>query len=161
MNDAGFVAAMQRGIERFVDYRDSIPFLRAGYTRMLLSKCDAYELIAMQWAAGSQSPIHDHGDSRCWIVTLEGNLDVENFQRLDDGSAAVARLERRERMRVTAGELDHRYNRNELHRVRNTGTASTFSLQLYAAPLVEYTVVEESTGIARFVPSIYDAAFEL
>ena len=161
MDDARFLAAMRDGIARFSEYRSSVPSLRFGYTRLLLSKCAEYELVAMQWSAGSESPIHDHGDSRCWIVLLEGSLDVENFQRTDDASGHVATLERRESIRVNAGDLDHRFNRNELHRVRNSSDAGCYSLQLYAAPLTTYTVVEEGSGICRAVPSIYDAAFNL
>ncbi|MDE2481509.1 MAG: cysteine dioxygenase family protein [bacterium] len=155
-----FVAAMQRGMARFADYRALMPNVARAYTRTLLEKRDDYELVAMLWAPASRSPIHDHGDSRCWVVVLEGAIDVDNYERLDDDER-TPNLRPTSNERVARGSIDHRLNDRELHRVQNRTDAPAFSLQLYASPLGEYTIADDLTGLWRRMPSHYDAIFDL
>lgn len=161
MRDATLVAAMRTGIAEFARYRDSVPLIPLSYTRTLLRKTSGFELVAMQWAAGSVSPIHDHGNSRCWVVIVEGTLDVESFERLDDGTGPIAQLGPPSRAVVPAGGLDYRMNWRELHRVRNPGNTSSYSLQVYAAPQDEYVVIDDETyHCSRAFPK-YDTTFNL
>ncbi|HEV7179558.1 MAG TPA: cysteine dioxygenase family protein, partial [Candidatus Baltobacteraceae bacterium] len=127
----------------------------------LLHKTDAFELVAMHWAPGSVSPIHDHGASRCWVVMLEGALDVDNYDRLDDGSEPKALIRMSSHVRVARGELDHRLNWRELHRVRNASDASAFSVQVYAAPQFDFTIVDGDSFECRRVLAKYDAVYDL
>lgn len=157
VRNAEFISALREGRERFAQYRSSVPFIERSYSRTCLMRNDAFELVAMQWAPGSLSPIHDHGDSRCWVVILEGALDIDNYDRLDDLSGPHADVKHASSMHLTAGQLDHRYNRRELHKVRNTGEQSTYSLQLYAAPLTHYITVDESTGLCGRLEAAYEA----
>ncbi len=154
MRDARFVQAMHDGLRSFEQYRSDVPLQPLGYTRTLLRKTAEFEIVVMQWAAGSSSEIHDHGASRCWVVILDGELEVHNFDRIDRDER-VADLRPGGVSRLVAGDLDHRLNRRELHRVYNRGSRSAYSLQLYAAPLTEYTIVDERTyrcerGVARY-----------
>ncbi len=160
MGNARFVDAMKMGIARFAEYRSIIPVTQ-GYTRTLLLKTPEFELVAMRWAPGSLSPIHDHGNSRCWVAILQGALDIENYDRLDDGFNPTANLQHTFDVHLKAGELDHRLNWRELHRVRNSTRESAFSLQLYAAPQEQYTVVDpETMHCGRALPT-YDSLFDL
>lgn len=161
IRDAEFIAALRAGHARFTDYRDAVPFVENSYTRACLIRNDRFEMIAMCWAPGSVSPIHDHGDSRCWVVILEGALDVDNYERLDDLHGEIADIKHLSSMRLESGTLDHRYNRRELHKVRNTQPDSTYSLQIYAAPLTYYTTVDETTGRCGRLEAKYEAVFDL
>ncbi len=143
MANHDFVEAMLRGIECFGEYRDTMPFAAGGYTRTRLQRHAEFEIVAMLWAPGSRSPIHDHGDSRCWVVMLDGKLDVENFERLDDGRNAVAELRALVPSRLTPGAIDRRSGPKELHRVSNPFERPAYSLQLYAAALGAYTIVDD------------------
>ena len=161
MNEPEFVAAMRSAIADFSKYRSSIPTIPQSYSRLLLRKTNAFELVAMQWSAGAVSPIHDHGESRCWVVMLDGALDVENYDRVDDGLSSTATLVRTADMRLTPGVLDHRLNWRELHRVRNASPQSVYSVQLYAAPQIDYAVVDEATMLCRRAFPTYDSTFDL
>ena len=161
MNELEFVAAMRAAISEFSRYRDAIPTIPQSYSRLLLRKTGAFELVAMQWSAGAVSPIHDHGESRCWVVMLDGVLDVENYDRVDDGLSSKATLVRTEDMRLKPGDLDHRLNWRELHRVKNATPQPVYSVQLYAAPQIDYAVVDETTMLCRRALPAYDSAFEL
>lgn len=160
MSNRAMVDAMLRGMAHFDRYRASLPLLPGGYTRTLLQKTGDFELVGMHWAPGSLSAIHDHGDSRCWVVVMEGMLDVDNYDRHDDGGLQ-ADLTHGSSIEVVRGDLDHRLNRRELHKVRNTRDCSAYSLQLYSPSLTEYTVVNEQTGICSKAAALYDAVFDL
>lgn len=161
VKDAEFIAALRLGRERFGEYRGAIPRIERSYTRTRLMRSDRFELVAMQWASGALSPIHDHGTSRCWVVILEGALEIDNYERLDDLSGPRAILEHVSSTHVNAGQLDHRYGQRELHKVRNAGAESTYSLQLYAAPLTHYTTVDESTGLCGRLEAAYESVYDL
>lgn len=155
------VDAMLRGIESFDRYRDSLPFIPAGYTRTLLLKRPEFELVAMQWSPGSTSAIHDHGTSRCWVMVMDGTLDVENFDRKDDGTGDRADILLASSVVIGRGELDHRLNWRELHRVRNIRERSAYSLQLYSPTLVQYHTIDEHGGYTHVVPALYDFTLDL
>ncbi|MDP9110016.1 MAG: cysteine dioxygenase family protein [Candidatus Eremiobacteraeota bacterium] len=161
IQDAELITAMRAGVEGFARYRASIPLIPQSYSRTLLVKTAAFELVAMQWSVGSVSPIHDHGNSRCWVATLEGALDVESFDRLDDGTKPVAKIGPCTRAIVGPGALDFRLNWRELHRVRNAGNASAYTLQIYAGPQSEYVVVDEETLQCSPAFPKYDSTFVL
>lgn len=154
MANHDFVEAMLHSIGRFGEYRDTMPFAAGAYTRTRLQRTAEFEIVAMLWAPGSRSPIHDHGGSRCWVVMLDGNLDVENFERLDDGTGAVANLRSFAPSQLTPGAIDRRSGPNEFHRVGNPFERPAYSLQLYAAPLGAYTIVDDG-GLTR--PSLAQA----
>lgn len=151
---------MDVGAGAFERYRSALPILTGGYSRTLLRKTADYELVAMLWTPGCRSPIHDHADSRCWVLVLEGAIDVANFERLDDGEER-ANLRATGAASLCAGARDHRLNWRELHRVGNSTAENAYSLQLYAPRLTTYRVVEEETQEVRFVPARYDAVFDL
>ena len=152
--------ALQRGAAAFSRYRHEMPVLAGAYSRTLLEKTNDYEMVAMVWAPGCKSPIHDHGNSRCWVFVLEGTIDVANFERVDAGGD-VAELTAAGTAKLTAGERDCRLTWRELHRVGNTTAENAYTLQIYAPRLTAYHVVDETTGAVREVPGLYDATFIL
>ena len=160
MHEPSFADAMRRGVFAFDRYRVTMPHIPRAYSRTLLARTDEYELVSIHWAPGCVSAIHDHGASRCWVVLLEGTLEIDNFDRLDDG-AEIARIHHASSATMRQGQLDHRLNWRELHRVRNTARASAYSLQLYAAPLTQYTIVNERTHACTRVASYDNASFQL
>jgi len=159
MDDAEFVAAMVRGAHCFQQYRKRLPHIPYAYTRTRLLATPRFELVAMQWAPGAVSPIHDHGDSRCWVLLLEGSLDVENFLRNDEGEAP--RIQRAEHLCLSADDLDHRLGPRELHRVHNLTSQNTYSLQLYATPIAKYSVFDERTNDRRSATATCDLELSL
>ena len=160
MNDRTMVDAMLRALEGFQRYRDVLPFVPAGYTRTLLQKTADFEMVAMLWAPQSVSAIHDHGDSRCWVLMIAGALDVDNYDRLDDREAR-ADIVHSGSIVVERGELDHRLNWRELHRVRNARPESAYMLQIYSPLLRTYCVVNEHTRMTLSVQALYDSIYDL
>ena len=158
MGNRDFSRAMERFAGAFKAYRDRLPSVAHAYSRARLALTPAFEIVAMNWAPQSLSPIHDHGDSRCWVLMLEGRLDVQNYScEAADVAAGVVRLREADRLALSAGDVDHRLGPTELHRVHNpSNECSAFSLQLYARPLSTYSVVDARSHVRRLVTAVCD-----
>jgi predicted metal-dependent enzyme (double-stranded beta helix superfamily) len=156
MDDAEFCRAMERFANAFGEYRTRLPAIPYAYSRTRLLLTPRYEIVAMHWSPGSTSPIHDHGRSHCWVLVLEGTLQVENYLR--DGEPGTSPLVLREAGRIILrpGDVDYRFGPDELHRVSNPQTGSAFSLQLYAAPMARYTVIDAHSRENRVVDAVCD-----
>ncbi|HEY1654311.1 MAG TPA: cysteine dioxygenase family protein [Candidatus Tumulicola sp.] len=152
LGDETFAAAMKRFADAFPAYREHLPRIPYAYSRTRLFATPAFEIIAMSWAPQSISPIHDHGPSRCWVLMLEGTLDVQNFTCSDPARDGPLEIAATQRLTLRSGDVDHRLGPSELHRVGNPhATDRAVSLQLYAAPLSTYCVVDARSHVRRTV----------
>jgi cysteine dioxygenase len=152
---------MQRAALAFSQYRSQLPQIPYAYTRTRLIERPHFEIVAMQWAAGSVSPIHDHGASRCWVLMLEGTLDVENFERDVEIKSQNISMRPNGKLTLKADDIDSRYGPTELHRVVNSSSESAYSLQLYATPIATYNVFDEHTNTSRVVTATCDFVIDL
>jgi predicted metal-dependent enzyme (double-stranded beta helix superfamily) len=161
LGDPEYVSAMQRAALAFSKYRSQLPTIPYAYTRTRLIERPHFEVVAMHWAAGSVSPIHDHGASRCWVLMLEGTLDVENFERDLDAETTAVSMRPSGTLKLKRDDIDSRYGPTELHRVINSGSESAYSLQLYAAPITTYNVFDEHANASRIVTATCDLVIDL
>ncbi|MBV8374987.1 MAG: cysteine dioxygenase family protein [Candidatus Eremiobacteraeota bacterium] len=156
MDDAELRSVMERFANEFNEYRSRLPAIPYAYSRTRLLVTPRYEVVAMQWSPGATSPIHDHGRSRCWVLMLEGTLEVENYRRECEAATDPIGLRETGRIVLRPGDVDYRVGPHELHRVTNPATQSAFSLQLYAEPIARYTVVDAHTLASRVVDAVCD-----
>lgn len=163
MGDGEFACAMKRFADAFPAYRHRLPFVPRAHTRTRLMRTPAFEVVAMNWAPQSSSPIHDHGPSRCWVLMLEGRLDVQNYAcAAEDAGAGTVRLRKTEHLELATGDVDHRLDPTELHYVCNPSLSdSAYSLQVYARPLETYGIVDERTQRRRILTAICDLDLSL
>jgi len=137
---------------------------RNAYTRTCAYRDDGFEVLLLNWASGTASAIHDHGDQDCWMLVVSGSLQVDDYVRLDPGTVpGYARVQAQESRILGAGGLDARGGRFDLHRV--SAPEAAVSLHIYSAPLREYLVYDEveqrcETAFGRYddVISPYAAA---
>jgi cysteine dioxygenase len=128
----------------------------ASYTRTCAYRDDAFELVLLNWDRMAASPIHDHGDQHCWMLVLKGSLWVEDYVRLDAADVpGYAHVEPRGVRAISAGEIDLRSGRFDLHRVASTGVPAV-SLHLYSAPLRKYLVYDEAARRCETAQGTYD-----
>ncbi len=128
------------------------------YTRTCAYFDERFELLLLNWGRGSVSDIHDHGGQRCWLAVIDGVLELENYERLDDGTReGLAAIARRDSVILRTGQLDLRSKPFDLHRVSNAGTQPAVSLHVYARPLRTFGVYDEFSQRRRTVHSRYDA----
>ena len=134
---------------------------RRGYTRTLLHRSDRFEVLALHWAPGVVTPIHDHGGANCWLAVAKGSVGVENFVRRDDGSApgiACVEFEGREELAVTS--IDYRQDDVHLHRCFTAGEPAV-SLHVYAHPIDRFLTFDERTQTCQPATSTYDATLNV
>jgi predicted metal-dependent enzyme (double-stranded beta helix superfamily) len=156
LNNDEFFSQMERFARSFASYRDQLPLIPYAYTRTQLLRAPNYEIVVMRWSPGSISPIHDHGKSDCWVLMMEGALEIENFDRDDDGSSGLVALRPTGSRSLGLGDVDHRGGPTELHRVRNATDEMAYSLQLYCEPIQSYTVVDAHSRQSRLVTATCD-----
>jgi Cysteine dioxygenase type I len=131
------------------------------YTRTLLYKSDAFEILALHWTPNCCSSIHDHGGSLCWLTIASGSMKVENYLRTDNGSEpgyASITLQGREELGV--GALDYRQDDVHLHRCIALD-CETITLHVYANPISHFRVFNERSNACSEVSPTYDAILTL
>lgn len=150
------VANALRGVR--IDERTLAPYLTwasARYTRNLVIRSDAFELIAICWDGGARSPIHDHADSECAFVLQRGTITCENYRAALRDRDAGYDLQRTSTRALAEGEIDMRSGHLSIHRVgAYDGRAVT--LHVYAKPIDACRAFEED-GSFRVVASHYDS----
>jgi cysteine dioxygenase len=151
------VAAALRGVR--IDARTLEPFLTwttGRYTRNLVARDAAFELIAICWDADARSAIHDHADSDCAFVLQSGAITCENYRvAWPDGSqSGTCELRRTTTRTLREGEIDMRSGHLSVHRV-GACDGRAVTLHVYAKPIDACTVFDED-GSSRIMPSRYD-----
>jgi cysteine dioxygenase len=130
----------------------------ADYTRTCAYSDDLFEVLLLNWAPGSASPIHDHGRQRCWMLVLDGRLRVDDYVRLDAADVAgYARVRPGESRVLETGGLDLRSRPFDLHRVAASGETKAISLHVYSRPLRTFSVYDELAERCESALGTYDA----
>jgi cysteine dioxygenase len=104
------------------------------YTRNLIVRTDAFELIILCWEPGQTTPIHDHGSSDGWVHCLQGQIEEVRFQCFpsNDGSH---RVERGDVLRAKPGNTTYINDDIAWHTVANPTLERVVSLNLYSDPI--------------------------
>src|ERR1700737_4771396 len=131
------VAATLRGVR--IDERTLAPYLTwapGRYTRNLVARDAAFELIAICWEHEARSAIHDHADSDCAFVLQSGAITCENFRVAwrdvrENGPAEVRMTGTRT---LREGQIDMRSGHLSVHRVGSSG-GRAITLHVYAKPI--------------------------
>lgn len=63
-------------------------FCQEHYTRNLIKRTSLFDLLAIGWESGQQSPIHNHANQRCWMAMACGRVRVQNFEVLKQDAAS-------------------------------------------------------------------------
>ncbi|MBV8529677.1 MAG: cysteine dioxygenase family protein [Candidatus Eremiobacteraeota bacterium] len=137
-------------------------FRPGDYTRTCVYRNASFEVLLLNWATGAASQIHDHGDQHCWMLVLDGRLDVEDYVRLDPGDVpGYAHVEPCGRQRLSRGDTDVRSGPFDLHRVAATAGAPAVSLHVYSGPLRNYIVYDEPGRRCEVAHGKYDDVFSV
>ncbi len=135
------------------------PLLKSpgGYTRTCVHRAARFEVLLLNWDAGAVSPVHDHGGQHCWMLVVEGRLLVDDYVRLDHGDVpGAARVAPRGSRVMPPGALDLRSGPFDLHRVSALPDGPALTLHVYAGPLTEFLVYDESAQRCHTVLGSYD-----
>lgn len=130
---------------------------RRGYSRTLVHRSDAFEILVLHWEPGAVSAIHDHGGAHCWFAVASGAVGVENYRRFDNGSTdGFARIGAEGRLLLHSGEIDYREDDVHLHRCF-AGDEPAVTLHVYAKPIERFFTFDERAQRCAHAVSTYDA----
>lgn len=121
----------------------------AGYVRRELyrSARHGYQILAIAWAPGQGSAVHDHADVWGVEAVLRGQLEVVDY-RIAGRHDALAELHPAGHHSLPAGSVIGLLPPHDLHSCRNAGAREVaVSLHIYGRPLhevIRYAHVENA-----------------
>lgn len=123
------------------------------YTRHLIHKEKAFELLVICWGSGQKAPIHGHEGELCWARVERGQLRFANYHLVSQEPVRLERID--EPVDGGAGFLD---GPAEIHSVENPTDFGTnaASLHLYSKPYSECDIYDSENGPRRRVQLAYD-----
>jgi len=123
------------------------------YTRNLIHKIPAFELLAVGWDIGQRAPIHGHEGERCWARVERGTLRFTNYREVETAPLKLESLG--ESVEGGRGHLD---GPADIHAVENPSSFNerAVSLHLYSYPFAECDIYDLAQGVKRRVRLVYD-----
>lgn len=119
------------------------------YARRELYRSDehGYCVVAMTWAPGQGTPIHDHSGMWCVEGVWDGTLEVTQYQRLADDGDGYCRFRPADTVQAGPGSTGSLIPPHEYHAIRNASDhAIAVSLHVYAGHMTRCTVFQPLPG---------------
>ncbi|KAJ1621898.1 RmlC-like cupin domain-containing protein [Pavlovales sp. CCMP2436] len=132
------------------------------YTRNLIFSSEKMEVLLMCWPAHVRSAIHCHGQSSCWVASVEGQVHEVQYQMptmdrkfrdLMNGSSTPGAVGRCGPLKVSNvvalglpdSPMDS-YANNDIgvHRLENRTDLPAITLHVYAPPLHKMSIYREA-----------------
>jgi len=114
------------------------------YTRRLIHQDDdlKFTIMAMTWGPSQATPIHDHDGLWCVEAVWHGQIEVVQYELMEDGGERV-RFEPRTTMRAGPGSAGSLIPPHEYHTIANPQTDQTaLTLHIYADALEQWCVFQ-------------------
>ena len=137
------------------DWRDWVLWSDACYTRNLVARCDAFELLLLAWSPEQKSPIHDHSDQNCWMAVMEGQLEEVHYTLPTSAENGTSVLQRGRSKCFDEGGVAFIDDSIAYHLIQPAGGARAVSLHLYANPIDTCRIFCPDTGKAEDMPLGY------
>ena len=101
------------------------------YARNTVLLNDHVELVVICWLPGQVSAVHDHGDSYCLYLVVDGEMLEERYRLGEDGKPVPTdeRSFKRGEITIAGGE--------SIHRICNRASENLVTIHIYSPPLGE------------------------
>ena len=113
---------------------DCIGYSQGQYQRNVIKKTDHYELVAICWKPGQDTPIHDHVGSDCAFLIVSGVSTETVYEANKEGLATAISQRRYLPGEVCAAEEP------DIHRVSNDEDSNLINLHVYTPPLSDFKI---------------------
>jgi len=154
-----YMAQMQPSYEALAPY---VLWNRERYTRNLIYRDDFFEVLALCWLPGQQTPIHSHNGQLGWVMVLQGELISRNYRfvrsempnkvaapsRNGTSPARPVEVELLNSINCQAdGTIVAVDRRQTTHQIENLdrSLAGSVSLHLYSRPIDSCVLFDEAT----------------
>jgi len=101
-----------------------------------------FSIIAMTWNIGQRTPLHDHAGVWCVEVVVDGDMQVVNYELMEEDSAGRCRFEQRETILAPAASSGALLPPFEHHIFSNIGPAPSHTLHVYGGPMSRCDIFE-------------------
>jgi predicted metal-dependent enzyme (double-stranded beta helix superfamily) len=117
------------------------------YARRLIHRDDArgYSVVAMTWAAGQATPLHDHGGMWCVEGVWDGSIDVQQYELIEQREDRY-RFEKRNSFQAGIGSAGCLIPPHEYHRIANRSSDTAISIHIYGGDMNHCAVFEPAGG---------------
>lgn len=134
-------------LQRYIFFRDD------RYTRNLVFKNDAFELLVICWNIGQQAPVHGHEGERCWSRVEQGSLLLCNYREVSENPLVLRQIQA-----PYLGGRGHLDGPADIHSVANPRSAMqpAVSLHLYSHPYDRCDIYDLIKNEKRRVRLSYD-----
>ncbi len=131
------------------------------YTRNLVHRCDLFEVLAIAWGVGHESPIHNHQGQNCWMAVPIGRLAVQNYDLLASDASGFCELRQAERLVMDPQHPAYVDNDRPIHAVLNLAEYGqrAVSVHVYSRPYDRCRVYALEQKTYRDVPLFYDSEY--
>ena len=120
-----------------------------GYTRNCIERTENFELLLLCWNPGDSTPVHCHGQQRCWVYQVSGSVEEVTYKENKAGD-----LVPNHKRRLKSGDFSYMDDSMGYHTLENTSEAKAMSLHLYAKPIDTCTYFDNTLGM--FIPKDMD-----
>ncbi len=114
--------------------KQCIGYADDGYQRNVIKKSEHYELVAICWIPGQETPIHDHVGSDCAFLIVDGVSTETIYETNQEGLAYPINVRHYQSGEVCAAEEP------DIHRVSNDTDSELVNLHIYTPPLHDYNI---------------------
>jgi cysteine dioxygenase len=114
--------------------KECIGYADDGYQRNVIKKSKFYELVAVCWLPGQETPIHDHIGSDCAFLIVDGTSTETIHETNEEGLAYPITVRHYRPGEVCAAEEP------DIHRVSNDTDSELVNLHIYTPPLHAYNI---------------------
>jgi len=134
-----------------IDHEEFLPytfFREETYGRNLIAKNDHFELLVLTWLPEQRTPIHDHASQRCWVMMGLGALTFKNYEPVGsiiDGKKYSLKAMGRAEIIKAGSSTAYIDDGIALHSIANASRKPAISVHLYAGPVSQCRIYNEST----------------
>ena len=114
--------------------KECIGYADDGYQRNVVKNSEFYELVAICWTPGQETPIHDHVGSDCAFLIVDGVSTETIYETNEEGLAYPINVRHYQPGEVCAAEEP------DIHRVSNDTDSELVNLHIYTPPLYAYNI---------------------
>jgi 3-mercaptopropionate dioxygenase len=114
-----------------------------GYARRLLHRSGSlgYTAVVMTWGPGQQTPLHDHAGIWCVEGVVEGQMDVTQFDLVEEAGAAY-RFEMKGCVHASVGATGSLIPPFEYHVLANAIDEPSITLHVYGGEMTSCHIFE-------------------
>ncbi len=106
------------------------------YQRNIIKKTEHYEMVAITWRAGQDTPIHDHKGSDCAFLIVEGTSTETIYELNEDNRAVPSHVRHYAPGEVCAADEP------DIHRISNDTDGDLINLHVYTPPLSGFGIYD-------------------